>query len=314
MRLVPRPSTRPITRRVGRLVAAAALVAVGGLTLPGGAAQAAACSGTTGVTVVIDYGASTTTSCVSGDPTSAMSALKAVATVVSPQRYPGTVVCRINGTPAKDPCIQMPPASAYWAFFHAPRGGAWTYSQSGVASYDPAPGTVIGFAFGSGGQPSSAPPARTSTPKPSSSSTPTPTPKPSSTPRTSSSTPAHSSSTPGGTSSRGTSAKGTSTGKATAGTTPSAGRTTPSATTPGHSATTSGTTSGTASAPAAPTSATTSGTAAASGTGTDPGPSALASGTTPDQGSSTTLFAGIGLVGVVGAAAAYLTHRRRSHG
>src|SRR5690242_8034048 len=110
-------------RLLVRLVAVVGLVA-GGLVLPGGAAQAAACPGTSGVTVVIDYGSSTTTACAPGDPSSAMSALKSVATVVSPQRYPGQVVCRINGVPsaASDPCMQMPPANAYWAFYHAPRG------------------------------------------------------------------------------------------------------------------------------------------------------------------------------------------------
>src|SRR6478609_8909550 len=62
----------------------------------------------------------------------------------------------------------MPAADAYWAFFHAKRGGSWVYSSSGVASYDPAPGSVVGFRFGSGQQPGIAPPAatRTSTPTP----------------------------------------------------------------------------------------------------------------------------------------------------
>ena len=78
-------------------------------------------------------------------------------------------MCRINGYPASDPCVRMPPAGAYWAFFHAKRGGSWAYSSSGVASYNPAPGSVVGFRFGSGQQPGIAPPAATKT------STPTPT-------------------------------------------------------------------------------------------------------------------------------------------
>ena len=49
-------------RRLGRFLAAAGLAVAGGLALPGGAAQVAACSGSTGVTVVIDYGSSSTTS------------------------------------------------------------------------------------------------------------------------------------------------------------------------------------------------------------------------------------------------------------
>ena len=78
------------------------------------------------------------------------------------------MVCRINGYPSSDPCVRMPPGDAYWAFFHAKRGGSWVYSSSGVASYDPAPGTVVGFRYGSGKQPRVAPPAptKTSTPVP----------------------------------------------------------------------------------------------------------------------------------------------------
>ncbi|MEO5981623.1 MAG: hypothetical protein ABIQ13_04835 [Pedococcus sp.] len=312
-------------RSLARLVAAAALVAVGGLTLPGGAAQAAACSGTTGVTVVVDYGATTTTSCAPGDPASAMSALKAVATVVSPQRYPGTVVCRIRGVPASDPCIQMPPASAYWAFFHASRGGSWSYSQSGVASYNPAPGTVIGFAFGSGGAPDTAPPAAASTPKPSSSSSPRPStkpsapssPKPSTKPGTKPSSRSSAPGTPRATSStqpRSTSSSSPRGTTATGEATPAKGADSP---TPGSTSTTrSSSTTGPRTTAAAPSDVT--GTATGSG---DVSPStqgapfdSVRAGAAPESGSPTTLFAGLGLVGVVGAGAAYLAHRRRTHG
>ncbi len=62
--------------------------------------------------------------------------------------------------------MRMPPGDAYWAFFHAKRGGSWVYSSSGVASYDPAPGTVVGFRFGSGQKPRVAPPAPTKTSAP----------------------------------------------------------------------------------------------------------------------------------------------------
>lgn len=317
---VTRSPARHATRHLGRLVAAAALVAAGGLALPGGAAQAAACSGTTGVTVVIDYGSSSTTSCAAGDPSSAMSALKAVATVVSPQRYPGTVVCRINGTPASDPCIQMPPASAYWAFFHAPRGGSWTYSQSGVASYNPAPGTVIGFAFGSGGKPDTAPPAAASAPKPSSSSTPKPSTRPSasSTPRATSSAKPRATSSPRSTSA-GTSANGTApssgsgtTAKPSSGATKSGSPATTKAA--GKPAPSTPRSTGTATASDSTASTATSGTATTGGTEQSAPDTAAQAATTPDSGSPTTLAAGIGLIGVVGAAAAYLTHRRRTHG
>ena len=109
-------------------------------------ASAAACSGTSGVTVVVDTGSSISTKCASGDPSSALKALSSAGfSVTYPQQYPGSVVCRINGYPSSDPCVRMPPGDAYWAFFHAKRGGSWVYSSSGVASYDPAPGTVVGL-------------------------------------------------------------------------------------------------------------------------------------------------------------------------
>lgn len=292
-------------RTLARLAAAAGLVVAGGLTLPGGAAQAAACSGTTGVTVVIDYGSSSDTLCAA-DSSSAIRVLTSVASVTYPPQYQGTVVCQINDVPAQS-CPRMPPGNAYWAFFHAPRGGSWTYSTSGVASYDPAPGTVIGFAFGSGGAPSSAPPApsSTSTPKPSPSPTPKPSSSTSSTPR---STPPRPTSTGGGTPSGGATA-------------PQARST--SATSAGSGASTHGSgTTGTATRPAttrATTSATTTPGQPTATAGEQPSPSGddqapQAANATDDSGSPTSLFAGLGLVGLVGAGAAYLTIRRRAHG
>lgn len=131
-----------------------------------GASSAASACGSlgTGVTVVIDNGSSISTRCAGGDPSSAMAALSAVASVVTPQRYPGSVVCRIDGYPASDPCIQMPPASAYWSFYTAKRGGSWSYSSTGAAGYNPAPGTVVGFAFGAGARPRIGPPAAPAAP------------------------------------------------------------------------------------------------------------------------------------------------------
>jgi hypothetical protein len=281
-------------RTLARLTAVAGLVA-GGLTLPGGAAQAAACSGTSGVTVVIDYGSSSTTSCAPGDPSTAMAALKlVVATVVSPQRYPGTVVCRINGTPASDPCIQMPPASAYWAFYHAPRGGSWTYSSAGVTSYNPAPGTAIGFAFGAGARPDVNPPAAASSPKPQ--------PKPS--PSSSSSKPPAAKPKPAGT----TPAKPG--GSSTSSTTPkAAGAVSGSSPSVAPGAKPSTTTA----LPSDSTSTTSSSSATGTSDSTGSGATTAAAAQTSDSGSPATLLGGLGLVGLVGAGAAYLAVRRRAH-
>jgi hypothetical protein len=196
---------RSVHRLLARLAGAAAAtgLALAGLVVVAAPASAAACSGTSGVTVVVDTGGSTSTKCASGDPSSALKALTSAGfSVTYPQQYPGSVVCRINGYPEKDPCVRMPPGDAYWAFFHAKRGGSWVYSSNGVASYDPAPGTVVGFRFGSGQKPGIAPPAapkpKPTPTKPTSKPAPTKTtsaPKPTA-PKTSSGPTA---STPGGT-------------------------------------------------------------------------------------------------------------------
>ena len=157
-------SAHGLLRRLAGTAAASGL-ALAGLVVAAAPASAAACSGTSGVTVVVDTGGSISTRCASGDPSSAWKALTAAGFGTTPvQTFPGAL-CQINGYPDTS-CVRMPPASAYWAFFHAKAGGSWTYSSSGVSSYNPAPGTVVGFKFGSGGQPGIAPPAPKATSQP----------------------------------------------------------------------------------------------------------------------------------------------------
>ncbi|QKE85331.1 hypothetical protein [Arthrobacter sp. NEB 688] len=281
-------------------VTAAATLATAGAVAVAAPASAAACSGTTGVTVVVDFGSSTTVACAPGDPTSGLDALaKAGFSVTQVQRQPG-FVCRINGSPSSVGCVTTPPASAYWAYFHAPRGGSWTYSSLGAGSYDPKPGSVEGWSFGSGGAPGTVPPAKTvtSTPKPTSipkkTSTPTSTPrKTTSAPRTTSG----SSSTKGSTSSSSSASS-------------SKAPTTTKAPTPGASA--SATPSGAASASA---SASPSATAAAT-PGAEPSdtPSLAAAPTSTEAadsgGSLGTLAVGAALVLLVGGGALWVSRRR----
>jgi hypothetical protein len=124
------------------------------------AAQAAACTGTTGVTVVVDFaalGGGVLVGCRLGDPPTGLNALTGAGfTVTGTARWGLAFVCRINGQPtaATEACVNTPPASAYWSYWHAVPGGAWTYSATGASGYDPAPGTVEGWAFGSGAAPS----------------------------------------------------------------------------------------------------------------------------------------------------------------
>ncbi|KJK51802.1 hypothetical protein UK23_05700 [Lentzea aerocolonigenes] len=140
-----------------RLFFALALV-IGFLPVP---AQAAGCDG---VTVVVDFrglGGGVRQGCAPGSPASGVAALSAAGfgyTFAS--RQPG-FVCRINEKPGTDTdkCVTTSPASAYWSYWHAPAGGAWSYSNSGAASHVPARGTAEGWAFGAGEQPGMAPPA-----------------------------------------------------------------------------------------------------------------------------------------------------------
>jgi hypothetical protein len=122
------------------------------------AADAAACSGTSGVTVVVNFGSlggGVVTACAPGDPTSGLTALTGAGfTYAFVPRIPG-FVCQINVKP--NPCNGAP-ATAYWSYWHAPRGGAWTYSTSGAGSYNPAPGTVEGWSFGAGAKPTTTAP------------------------------------------------------------------------------------------------------------------------------------------------------------
>lgn len=202
------------------------LVALGllaGLVAPfgllAGPAEAAACSGSSGVTVVVQFPDRTEIRCAEGDPSSGFDALvRAGFAVTRVTKFPGAV-CRIDGVPASDPCVNMPPANAYWTYFHAQPGGEWNSSSVGADGYNPKPGSVEGWRFGDGDEPSTSPPGSAPTPKPST------TPRPTSAATRQPSTPKPSASStsgavvaaPGSTS--GASAGSTPTGTATASTT-----------------------------------------------------------------------------------------------
>ncbi|WP_246467513.1 hypothetical protein [Allocatelliglobosispora scoriae] len=164
-----------------RIIAGLALsVVAAGLAVAGPAApaRAAACSGATGVTVVVDFGSlggGIKTGCASGDPATGLAALRGAGfTTTGTQKWGPAFVCRIDGKPgaADEPCVNTPPSSAYWSYWHADRGGSWSYSNLGATAYDPKAGTVEGWAFGSGGRPGISPPAKPSAPKPSPSAKP----------------------------------------------------------------------------------------------------------------------------------------------
>lgn len=289
------------------------------------AAHAAPCGTGDGVTVVVDTGSQVLTRCAPGDPSSAREALGAAGFAITPvARFPGAI-CRIDGQPASDPCQAMPPASAYWAIFTAPSGGSWSYAQQGAGSLNPAPGTALGFRFGSGQAPRQSPPAapapaptspRTSTGGASPSQRVTP-------PRTSSGDGGGSGAPPGGASAA-TSASGStsagnqpSDGPATQQPDPTAGsgRSSTSAGEGNGGAATSGT-SGTSTATSAPSGPTEATDAVADPSAAAGAPSDTGSRTTPIEasGSRTPLLAG-GLViaGMLGAALVLARRRATQH-
>ncbi len=200
-------------------------------------AEAAACSGTTGVTVVVQFpDGHTEIGCAPGDPGTGLEALESAGfpyTFV--QGQPGAV-CTIDGAPARD-CW----GDKYWAYFHG-SGSGWTYSGVGAGSYDPKPGSREGWRFGDGkclpqesqtacDQRLNPKPTPVNTPKPSPSATRSPTtpkPAPSSTAGSAVAAPgASAGSTPSGSATPGATASGTATPSANA--TPTAGgSTTPS--------------------------------------------------------------------------------------
>ena len=68
------------------------------------------------------------------------------------QRFPG-FVCHIDGLPADDPCVNTPPADAYWGLWWSDgKTGEWTYSSLGAGSLAvPAGGYVAMVWDGSAG-------------------------------------------------------------------------------------------------------------------------------------------------------------------
>lgn len=142
-------------RRGGAAVAAALLVAGSfGAAPPASARPTAACTGQSGVTVVVDFGTlggGVQIRCVTQAVTSGFDALrKAGFTYDATARF-GGLLCRIDGRPADDPCINAPPPDRYWAYWTATApGGSWTYSDQGAGNRVPPPGSVEGWAFADG--------------------------------------------------------------------------------------------------------------------------------------------------------------------
>lgn len=172
-----------MTRRRGfGALAVLAAVALGSVisplasAAPGAPSGAGACRDDTGITVVVDmtaFGSGIDVRCAAQPVRSGFDALtKAGFTYAGTVRFPG-LLCRIDGQPSSDPCQGAPPPDAYWAYWHADRGGAWTYSRAGAGRTPPA-GSVEGWAFGDDAEPGVAPPPAAPAPTPTTTSPPAP--------------------------------------------------------------------------------------------------------------------------------------------
>jgi hypothetical protein len=167
-------------RLAARLVAAVVLTAAT-TALPVAPAHAAACTSADGVTVVVDYhelGGGVGQVCDAGGAGKRAAAQFADAgfALTRVQRQPG-FVCRVQGKPASDPCVNTPPADAYWGrWWSDGKSGGWTYATQGVDSLTVPKGGSVALSW-NGSASKSAPgvaPAKHTSPSPS----PTPTPNP----------------------------------------------------------------------------------------------------------------------------------------
>ena len=123
------------------------------------------CPGDDGTTVVVDLtdlGGDVIVRCAPGSESrTGLEALQAAGfDVEGTTRFGQSAVCRINGLPAADKklavdgdpgyresCVDMPPAAAYWGYWHAENNGDWTYSQQGANSRAASTGGFEGWSF-----------------------------------------------------------------------------------------------------------------------------------------------------------------------
>lgn len=134
-----------------------------------------------GVTVIIDFqelGGGVNVRCTETAPTDGADALdRAGISWQGVVRWGRGFVCKIAGKPSNDPCIDTPPASAYWSYWLAPRGGEWCYSNFGVLNRTPPPGSVEGWSFSLNKQDGKSPSPRMAPPSLAPGLTPNPLPK-----------------------------------------------------------------------------------------------------------------------------------------
>ncbi|MFV0318185.1 MAG: hypothetical protein ACK5O2_14640, partial [Microthrixaceae bacterium] len=137
-------------KRASAALAVCAATSLGLVVTSPDASAVGPCPGADGVTVVVDFGAfggDVQVGCAPGNPRSGYDALVGAGFAVEGALRSPSFLCRIDGLPgaAQDPCIMPPPATAYWSYWIADRGGDWCYSDTGMYGREPVPGTVEGW-------------------------------------------------------------------------------------------------------------------------------------------------------------------------
>lgn len=123
------------------------------------------CPDDTGVTVVVDFqqvgSGEVIVRCSPSAAGTGLDALRGAGfQVEGVRRWGDSFICRIEGAPAPaealpvqgddgytEACIDTPPATAYWSYWHASNGGGWEYSQWGVKNRSPIEGGFEGWSF-----------------------------------------------------------------------------------------------------------------------------------------------------------------------
>lgn len=118
------------------------------------------CEPNAGVTVIVDFQTQRTApgdepvyvGCAPGEQANGFAALQSAG--FAPQgteRWGPAFVCRLMGlpSPAQEPCVNTPPANAYWSYWKSRPGGQWSFSALGATDLqNPVPlGSVEGWSF-----------------------------------------------------------------------------------------------------------------------------------------------------------------------
>ncbi|MBA4607794.1 hypothetical protein H1W00_04820 [Aeromicrobium sp. Marseille-Q0843] len=132
-----------MSRLLRRVLAATLLGVAAGPASLSAPAQAAACSGSQGVTVVVG----SSVGCDSdGGGRAASNFTDAGHRLTYASRAPG-FVCRVDGAPASDPCVEASPSDAYWALFYSDGKSGWAYASVGASSLKVPQGGSVAFVF-----------------------------------------------------------------------------------------------------------------------------------------------------------------------